>query len=305
MVNDARGREERRVTVMDKLPSRLAGLAALTLATTVASLGVATPARAVANMSFHTSMSATDSSAGKTQTVRCPAGRRILGGGGFIGGGGREVHIDSTRPVTTAAGDSFEVNASETVRADGTSYPGSWYVLAYAICGAAPAGLEYVSATSASGLSASRSVIVSCPAGKRVIGAAGRIEPAFGFVMLDEVAPLATLTGVRVSAFQSESPSPFPWRVTAFAVCANPVPGLTLASALSPADSLDKSIDVTCPAGTRIHSTGWDLVGATGQGLVVAIFPGQPLTAAHLRAREDLTGLATTWQARVFAICAT
>jgi hypothetical protein len=110
---------------------------------------------------------------------------------------------------------------------------------------------------------------------------------------------------VRVSAFEGEAASPIPWRVTAFAVCANPLPGLTLVSALSPADSLDKSVDVTCPAGTRIHSTGLDLVGALGDGLVIAIFPGQPLTTAHLRAREDFTGLATTWQARVFAICAT
>jgi hypothetical protein len=294
-----------RATVMPKPRNRLAAVAAMTLVATVASVGVAAPARAVPSMSFSTSMSAMDSSAGKTQTVRCPGGRRILGGGGFIGGGGREVHIDSMRPVTTAVGDSFEVIASEITHSDGTGYAGSWYVLAYAICGAAPAGLEYVSATSAAGPSPSRSVVVSCPAGKRVIGAAGRVEPAFGFVMLDEVAPLAALTSVRVSAFQGETPSPFPWRVTAFAVCANPIPGLILTSALSPADSLDKSTDVTCPAGTRIHSTGWDLVGAVGQGLVVAIFPGQPLTMAHLRAREDITGLATTWQARVFAICAT
>jgi hypothetical protein len=293
-----------RIIHLRTIRRRLAAVAALTVTATALAAGVATPAQAVPNMTFHTSMSVTDSAAGKLQTARCPAGRRVLGGGGFIGGGGREVHIDHMRPVTTPAGDSFEVIASEVTHPGGIGYPGSWYLLAYAICGTAPAGLEYVSASSAPALAASHSVVVSCPAGKRVIGAAGQVEAAFGFIMLDEVTPLAGLTGVRVSAFQSETPSPIRWRVTATAVCANPIPGLTLVSALSPADSLDKFVDVTCPAGTRIHSTGWDLVGAVGQGMVVAIFPGQPLTTAHLRAREDLTGLATTWQARVFAICA-
>ena len=290
---------------MNTVRQRLAAAVALTVTATGASVAVAAPAHAVPNMTFHTSMSVSDSAAGKLQTVRCPAGRRILGGGGFVGGGGREVHIDHMRPVTTPAGDSFEVIASEVTHPGGIGYPGSWYLLAYAICGTAPAGLEYVSASSAPSLASSHTVTVSCPAGKRVIGAAGQVEAAFGFVMLDEVTPSASLTSVRVTGFESETPSPIRWRVTATAVCAHPIPGLSLVSALTPADSLDKSVDVTCPAGTRIHSTGWDLVGAVGQGMVVAIFPGQPLTTAHLRAREDLTGLATTWQARVFAICAT
>jgi hypothetical protein len=62
---------------------------------------------------------------------------------------------------------------------------------------------------------------------------------------------------------------------------------------------------VNCPAGTKVHGLGGDLLNRQGQAFMVALFPGQPLTSAHLRAREDLIGTAFSWQARVIAICAT
>jgi hypothetical protein len=285
--------------------ARVGTVLMLTAGAIAVAVGPATPALAVPGMVFTTSMSVTDSAAGKTQAVRCPAGLRVLSGGAFIGNGGREVFVDGMRPVTTAAGDSYEVSASEIWHTDGTGYAGSWYLLAYAICAPAPAGLEYVSASSATAVASSRTATVACPAGKRVIGTGGQVVPPFGWNLLDEVNPLAGLTSARVTAFETEVPSPIGWRVTAHAVCANPLPGLTLVSAVGPTDSLDKSVNVTCPAGTRLHGLGGDLTGAVGEGLVVALFPGQPLTSAHLRAREDFTGLPASWQARVFAICAT
>lgn len=283
---------------------RLAVVGVLAIATTAVAVGVAAPAHAVPGMVFVTTQSPTDSRLGKIQAARCPAGQRVLGGGGYIGGGGREVMIDSMRPVTTAAGDSFEVIASATTRADGTGFRGSWYVLAYAVCGVAPAGLEYVSASSASGLLPGRSVTASCPPGKRVIGAAGRVSPAFGFVALYEITPASDLTSVRVTAFETETPSPLPWRITAFAVCANPLAGLGLVSAVSSLDSHDKAADVVCPAGTRVHGLGARVHGVPGRTLPIALFPSQPLTSAHLRMREDRTGLGSLWRARVYAICA-
>ena len=286
------------------LTRRLSVAGAVMMLMTGATLAAAAPAQAVPNMVFVSATSVSNSNLGKVQSASCPAGRRVLGGGGFVLNGGTEVTINSMRPVIGLSGDSFEVVASAVPRTDGTSYRGSWAVLAYAVCGSAPAGLEYITATTSSEFGVSRSVIASCSAGKKLIGLGGAVAPDFGFVMLDEVAPSATLTAVRVTAFQSEVPLPFAWRVTATAICANPIPGLTLVQGISSLNSLDKIVDVSCPAGTKVHGLGHDLAGANGQAGVEALFPGQPLTSIRLRAVEDPNGLSANWQARAYAICA-
>jgi hypothetical protein len=276
----------------------------LVAALTATGFGAAPPATAVPGMSFVSATSPLNSDLSRDQEAHCPRGTRVLGGGGYVGGGAGQVMIDSMKPVTTATGDFFAVIATELAHPEGVSFTGDWSLVAYAICGPAPAGLQYVSARSGSAFSPSRSVTVSCPAGKRVIGAGGAARPEFGFVPLDEVAPSADLTSVRVTAFQGETRLPFAIWVDAFAVCADPLPGLTLVHADSPLDSSDKLVGVVCPAGTRVHSVGHDLVGAIGQAHVTALFPGQPLTSVRLTAAEDRDGLSRTWRARAYAICA-
>ena len=283
---------------------RLLCAATLTLAPTIVAVSAAGPAQAVPSMSFVTASTPSDTRLGRTHSAHCPSGRRVLGGGAYVGNGAGEVHVDILRPVTTPTGDSFLANASVANRPDGTSWRGSWFLVVYAICGAAPPGLQYISATSTSGFATTRSATVSCPSGKRVIGAGGQISPAFGTVILDEVAPSTGLTSVRVAAYGGAAPSSLPWRVEAFAVCANPISGLTLASALSPSDSLDKSVTVFCPTGTRIHGLGHDLNGAVGRAGATAVFPSQPLTSATLYASEYLPGFRESWHSRVYAICA-
>src|SRR5262245_57372212 len=128
---------------MSKQRSRLAAGSLLAVVTVAIAVGSATPAQAIPGMVFRTATSATDSVADKTQSTAGPPGTRALAGGAFINGGGHQVLIMSMRPVTTPAGDSFEAMASEQIR---PIYTGNWSLVAYAICGAAPAGLEYVSA---------------------------------------------------------------------------------------------------------------------------------------------------------------
>ncbi|TDB79265.1 hypothetical protein [Micromonospora sp. KC721] len=265
----------------------------------------AAPAAAVPSMVFVTATSPIDTRLGRTQVVHCPPGRRILGGGGYVGGAGREVVIDTMIPVSTPTGDYFEVNASATTRADGTGFRGEWFLVAYGICGHAPAGLEYVSAVSATGFESTYGVSVSCPAGKRVIGVGGEVTPAFGFAVLDDVLPVTTLTSVRVTAFETETDSPVRWGVKAHAVCADPIPGLALVSATSPSDSADKTVGVSCPTGTRVHGLGASLAPPLGEAAITALYPSQPLEHVRLEAREDLTRYTGNWTARVHAICAT
>jgi hypothetical protein len=130
------------------------------------------------------------------------------------------------------------------------------------------------------------------------------VDFAFGHVLLDEIAPSADLTSVRVTAYVGAVPPPLPWRVRAFAVCAAPIPGLVRVDALSPFDSLDKSVTVRCPTGTRVHSVGHDLTGVVGRAGVSAMFPSQPLDHARLLVGEHSAGTIDRWQARAYAICA-
>jgi hypothetical protein len=277
----------------------------LTATTTAITLTAAVPAHAVPSMSFVTATTASDFRLGRTHAAHCPIGRRVLGGGAYVGGGATEVHIDGLMPVTTAGGDSFHANATVVQRPDGTGWRGSWFLVVYAICGAAPAGLQYVSASSAGGFTTYRTVTASCPAGKRVIGAAGRVTPGFGFAMLDQITPTATLTDVVVTGYESAAPAALAWRVDAFAICANPLPGQVLISATSPTSATPyKSAVVLCPTGTRIHGLGHDLTGTTGLAGATAVFPDQPLTSAKLTAAAAWPGLSSSWRARVFAICA-
>jgi hypothetical protein len=287
------------------LGRRLVSAGVLVVLASGVALSPTAAAVAVPSMVFVTATSPLDTRVGRTQVVHCPAGRRILGGGGYVGGAGREVIIDTMMPVSTPTGDYFEVNASATTRADGTGFRGEWFLVAYGICGSAPAGLEYVSASSTTGFDSTYSASVSCPAGKRVIGVGGEVTPAFGFAVLDDVVPATTLTGVRVTAFETETESPIRWGVKAHAVCADPIPGLTLVTAASPSDSSDKTVGVTCPAGTKVHGLGASLAPPLGEAAIVALYPSQPLDHVRLEAREDLTRYTSNWTARVHAICAT
>ena len=83
--------------------------------------------------------------AAKTARAQCPAGTRVIGGGGRVNGG-QHVPITRQQPVHGTV-DTFEVSAIE----DQTGTTQSWSVQAYAICSVPLPGLEIVSATSAAG----------------------------------------------------------------------------------------------------------------------------------------------------------
>ena len=74
-------------------------------------------------------------SAAKSITATCPAGKRVLGAGADTSGFGR-VLIDSIRPDPTLS--SVTVHAVE----DEAGTPADWYLQAFVICAPAPLGLE-------------------------------------------------------------------------------------------------------------------------------------------------------------------
>ena len=79
---------------------------------------LASQAEAVPGLQRSTKTSVSDSSTSKTVTAKCPAGKRVLGGGGTVTGGRGQVVLQRLEPVQTATDDRFVVGARE----DGTGY---------------------------------------------------------------------------------------------------------------------------------------------------------------------------------------
>src|SRR5215211_4772267 len=96
----------------------------------------------------------------KSVTATCPAGTRVIGPGGDTTPGNGRVVLNQIRPDASLT--SVTVHADE----DPAGTSATWFLQAFVICAAPPAGLELVTATSAS-TSANKSVVATCPSGKR------------------------------------------------------------------------------------------------------------------------------------------
>lgn len=290
-----------------------------TLATVV--VAVATPlaiqaahssaSAAGSDFQYVTRTSVNDSSTSREVVAQCPTGMAALGGGAFITNAAGQALLTGVYPENGPDG-SF-VRAAATEDADG--YDGGWWLTVTAVCGKAPAGLEYVvtkgaTRTAPNAGSAAGSGSADCAArGKHLIGT--------GFWNTDRSSVSAitpTDQGVRATsaATRLAPDAADPASRTVYAVCATSGTGFTVATATSTADSVEtKSAVATCPAGTRIRSAGTALAGATDTqsgetpGAIVlddlAVLPD--FNAARVVAYEDQFGTDLPWSVTAYAIC--
>jgi hypothetical protein len=80
-------------------------------------------------------------------------------------------------------------------------------------------GLQIVNAQSVNDSTDDKSVQVSCPAGKQVVGGGARIYGGAAYAALDESYPNSATTW-RATAYETD-PTGAGWYVIAFALCAN------------------------------------------------------------------------------------
>jgi hypothetical protein len=194
----------------------------------------------------------------KTIKANCPAGKRVLGGGGFVSGTQHAV-LTELQPISTGAGDGYQVSAAE----DQAGERGNWAILAYAFCASAPAGLEIVSATSTPASSnAFTGISATCPGTKRLVGSGGKIDGGNGEVDLLTF-PEGSLGANRTTAAGQEDPNGFGgnWTVTAYAVCvqATSLLDIQVVKTFSAGDgSTFKAATATCPSGkSATGGAGW------------------------------------------------
>ncbi|MFG1677657.1 hypothetical protein [Micromonospora sp. NPDC049282] len=283
---------------------------ALCGAAAVVVVAPATPAAAaVPGLVRISAVSATNSNDFRTVTATCPAGKVLTGTGYELNGAAGEAIVDDLRPnggVATAP-TAVTVGAYE---AD--PFAGNWSVTAYAICANPVPGLVRATVTSASNSNDFRSAIASCPAGKVLTGAGYELNGATGEAVVDDFrpngGPATAPTALTVEAYEADAFAGN-WSVTAYAICANPVPGLVRAVVTSPTNSNDfRSAVAPCPAGKVLTGAGYQLNGATGEAVVDDFRPnGGPATAptSDTAGAYEEDAFAGNWNLTSYAICAT
>lgn len=279
---------------------RLLIVAALAAAGTVVA-GSAVPAAAAIPGAELVWSAPTTSTSETTRSIAaaCPAGKRVLGAFAFTSGNHSDVVITSLIPTATAA--------IAVAREDQDGTTDNWQVTVQLVCAFPVPGLTVVS-TSSESTSSNKQVTASCPAGTRLLSSGWSLGGSDGEVFLNGLSPSSALDRVSITGMEDQDGHAGAWRLTTYAVCADPLPGLELVSAYSGVDSSDKSVILDCGPARRRLSAGWSLIGSGGgtpAGQVLAQ-PGSSGTSWYeLVAHEDDDGYPGTWYAIGRAICIT
>lgn len=274
-----------------KITVRTAALAAVLIAT---SLVLVRPAQALPGLELVTQLTASDSTSPKSHFVTCPAGKVVIGGGAQVTGGVGNVVLNVLRPEQ--ATNRYYAKAAEDI----AGYNPNWSLKVYAVCAPSTAvpGLEYKRTNTPD-----TEATASCTAGKKVIGTGGEVNGGSPEAVLEDVVPAANLTNVKARTY-ADPGSVVTWSTIAWAICANPVPGLTLVQSAFTAGTAS----IACPAGLKVHGTGTEIAaGSTQHGHVVLdeVLPNAALTNVSTTAYEDKHNPPNGWSVRAYAICAT
>jgi len=229
--------------------------------------------------------------------VSCPVGQSVTGGGADITGGLGQVQLVEASP--SSSGTQFFTRSVE----DPNGFSGTWFERGYAICATPLPGLERV-ATSSSTLSV---VTATCPTGKRVVGGGGTVSSNAGQdVYIEDITPAANLTSVTAhgSVVVDGASTGQGLIVTAYAICANPPPGLQLVTVAQEFDSDVASVTATCPAGKYLLGAGGEIDFGFGQVRLDDLRPNSALKTVTVTGVEDETGYDEQWRPIAHAICA-
>lgn len=228
----------------------------------------------------------------KFATATCTGGRRLVGAGANINGGGGHVVIDEIRPNGSHSIQPTAVTVWALEDQSGTN--ASWTVTAYAICSYLPfqGHFRHYVVSPLFSSAPYQEVTVSCPSGTSFLGSGFDIGGGNGQVKLYEVEP--SNDSVRVSAIEDYDGFGGSWTLTAYAICGH-IEGATYSY---PNDNSDlgnpwnaayKSI--SCPSGDTLLSAGLipyaDFGDLESRLTVDEISPGSTPTSVSIWVLED------------------
>jgi len=223
-------------------------------------------------------LSAVDSQPSKTVRATCPAGKRVVGGGGWafatVAADETKVTLTELQPVHPASGRDYYEATGQEVTPNITT---DWWVQAFAVCADPVPGLHIVPRVSDPHQSRIDSF---CPPNEMALGGGGSIDNPVDHVALSGVFPL--LGGLAYTATVLPDSASFPgtWTVTAYAVCAPPPAGYEVRVGLSGDAGTDpvKVALANCTAGKTLLGTGATAASVAPPGVALqVVFPSGAL----------------------------
>jgi hypothetical protein len=150
----------------------------------------------------------------KAAVATCPTGKVLVGAGAETNGGLGQIVIDDLIPSLTK-------NSVSTfgVHEPGSSLNSKWTITAHAMCANPLPGLELRTLQS-DALSINYGVVLSCSAGKKLLGLGGEITHGSGAVLMDDLTPNSTLTGASIGAREVQGGTTTDWTIKGYAICA-------------------------------------------------------------------------------------
>jgi hypothetical protein len=255
-------------------------------------------------------ISTIDSSSSKTATAYCPAGKRVVGGGGGLVWDlqhhTRDVVLTGLLPVHPLSGpDSYAVTAHE----DQGGTTDTWWAEAYAICADPIAGMHTAVAGGTFGSASVQSPQAHCNPGEKVLGTGGWIQDTGGQVGI-QVARAST--SGEFSYFQGHEDADGyvgSWGLLAYAVCAPAPAGYEIAQTGSPTalSEAEKVADTYCAPGKKTLGGGGAIAfNAPGNVFLThIILAGAGLSNEVLAVADENVPTAANWDFIVGqAICA-
>jgi hypothetical protein len=285
-----------------------AGLIALVVVASGLAAAPVPAAAAVPGLQYVTAVTPFDSQVYKSVPVACPAGTQAVGGGYDLIGAEGSVVLDDFIPSANG----FLVGAGEIVNPGGSSGTSeTWQIKATAACASPLPGYTIVSNTSEFTRGGSRPIDATCPAGESAIGGGASLANGWGqisIVNMEILSDVVIAAGVEDGDGYSGN-----WSVTAYAICANRLPGQRPVRIFStPHDSFRfKSATAVCPAGQQAIGSGWEVSSGSPLStrellnIHLNIFGGaNAISGVSTFATEDANGFSRNWEVWAEAICA-
>ncbi|HZM82665.1 MAG TPA: hypothetical protein VFC19_43665 [Candidatus Limnocylindrales bacterium] len=255
------------------------------------------PAMLVADVARHSATSPDDNPDlnNKTVTVSCPANTKLYSASGRINNGLGHVTMDDIVPHA-------DLTAVTVLAYETDAYDEPWTVTAFAICGSATPNLQRIVFTSPSDAVSPKIARAGCPPGTKLYGLGGKVSGAPGRVFLDDLIPDIGLNFAEVKAYENEADPD--WSVTAYAICGNPAATMQRVTAADgPRAAVGLTVDSpACPAGTRLHGVGGEIIDGFGDVVLDDLTPNGALTAATVTGYTS-GGADRTWSVRSYGIC--
>jgi hypothetical protein len=276
----------------------------------IGTVHAASASAAVSGLQKVRAISAIDSSSSKTAIAYCPAGKRVVGGGGGLVWDlqhhTRDVVLTALMPVHPLTGaDSYQVTAHE----DQGGTTDTWWAESYAICADPIAGMHTVAKGGTYGSASLQLVQPSCNAGERVLGTGGYIQDTGGQVGIQVSRASTTGTSSYFQGHEDADGYAGDWGELGYAICAPMPAGYEIAQTGSPEalSEAEKAADAYCTAGKKTLGGGGAVAfNAPGNVFLThIILAGAGLSNEVLAVADENVSTAANWDFIVGqAICA-